>query len=194
MSSNTIDTSLTTAATTTTDARRGLRDLYFARFGFAVIWAGLFALTASDLNAASVGLLLVYPLVDLAAAASDARSSGRTRARAPLHLNMALSLLTAVGLAVAATSGIPAVLRVWGVWAITAGLVQLVVAVRRRRLGGQVAMILSGGISTLAGTSFLLQAGGSNASLKALAGYAVLGGVFFLVSAIRLGRGAVEPR
>lgn len=69
-----------------------------------------------------------------------------------------------------ATSGIPNVLRVWGVWAITAGVVQLIVAIMRYRLGGQWAMILSGGISTLAGTSFIVQAGGSNASVTGIAG------------------------
>ncbi|WP_340682334.1 hypothetical protein LCL61_27125 [Amycolatopsis coloradensis] len=49
-------------------------------------------------------------------------------------------------------------------------------------------MIISGAISTLAGTSFLLQAAQPDASPVNLAGYAVLGGVFVLVSAIRLGR------
>lgn len=49
-------------------------------------------------------------------------------------------------------------------------------------------MIASGAISTLAGASFFAQAGADDASLTNLAGYAFLGGVFFLVSALRLGR------
>jgi len=49
-------------------------------------------------------------------------------------------------------------------------------------------MILSGGISVLAGTTFILQAGGANASLTNVVGYAALGGIFFLISAIRLRR------
>lgn len=49
-------------------------------------------------------------------------------------------------------------------------------------------MIASGGLSTLAGGSFIVQAGQDGASLGALAGYAFLGGVFFLVSALRMGR------
>ncbi|WP_040907137.1 hypothetical protein [Streptomyces griseoflavus] len=48
--------------------------------------------------------------------------------------------------------------------------------------------IASGGISTLAGASFFAQAGKEGASLSGLAGYAFLGGVFFLASALRLGR------
>lgn len=72
---------------------------------------------------------------------------------------------------------------------ITAGLVQLAVALSRYRLGAQWAMILSGGISALAGTNFLATAGEAD-SLTTIAGYATLGGVFFLISAARLHRRA----
>ncbi|TQL66201.1 hypothetical protein FB381_0050 [Nocardioides albertanoniae] len=169
-----------------TTSTSGLPKLYFVRFGFAVAWAVLVALTASTLNPASVALLVIYPLFDVAAAVVDFRTSGATGPRALLYVNMALSLLTAIGVAVAAASGIPDILRVWGAWAITAGLVQLIVAVRRYRLGGQWAMILSGGISTLAGSSFIVMAAGPRPSVTGLAGYATLGGIFFLISALRL--------
>jgi hypothetical protein len=49
-------------------------------------------------------------------------------------------------------------------------------------------MILSGGISMLAGLSFVAGASAADPKLTNIAGYAVLGGIFFLVSAIRLGR------
>jgi uncharacterized membrane protein HdeD (DUF308 family) len=107
---------------------------------------------------------------------------------------MALSLLAAVGLAIAVGSDLPAVLRVWGVWAITAGIVQLIVAISRRGLGGQWAQVLSGGISVLAGAGITAQAGSSSASLGSLAGYATLGGIFFLISAVRLHRAAKATR
>ncbi|HEY3562348.1 MAG TPA: hypothetical protein VGL05_33005, partial [Kribbella sp.] len=83
---------------------------------------------------------------------------------------------------------------VWGVWAITAGIVQLFVAILRYRLGGQWAMILSGGISVLAGGNFLLSAGKPDPSLTTVAGYAILGGIFFLVSAVRLQRLAAKAK
>lgn len=51
-------------------------------------------------------------------------------------------------------------------------------------------MIASGTISVFAGISFLLQASAPNASLTNLAGYALLGGIFFGVSALRLKRTA----
>jgi uncharacterized membrane protein HdeD (DUF308 family) len=168
--------------TTATRLAPPLRRLYLARFGFAVVWAALLLLTGSRFGPVAVALVVLYPLVDLAAAVVDLRTS----ANRGLYLNIAVSLLAAVGLAVAAASGVPAVLRVWGAWAIVAGLTQLAVAVSRRALGGQWAMILSGGISTFAGTSFILQAGAPDASLRTVAGYATLGGVFFLVSALRL--------
>jgi uncharacterized membrane protein HdeD (DUF308 family) len=171
---------------TTNETAPVLRRLYFVRFVFAVIWAGLLTITAAKLGLAAGVLLVLYPLFDVAAAIVDARSS-RTR---ELILNIVISSLAALGLLLAATSGIPAALRVWGAWAILAGAVQLVVALRRRGLGGQWAMILSGGISVLAGASFLVSAGQNDPKLTNLAGYAVLGGVFFLISAIRLGRAA----
>lgn len=168
-------------------AAAALRKLYLLRFAFAAVWAALLFATADTLGPLSAALLVIYPLFDVACAVVDVRSAqangGPVRG---LYVNIALSALTAVGLAVAATSGIPAVLRVWGVWAVTAGVVQLVVGAVRRRLGGQWAMIASGAISTLAGASFFAQAGKDGSSLTNLAGYAFLGGVFFLVSALRL--------
>jgi uncharacterized membrane protein HdeD (DUF308 family) len=164
-----------------------LRRLYFVRFGFALVWAGLLFTTASKLGPISVTLLVLYPLFDVVAALIDVRSS---QIALGLYVNIAISGLAAIGLAVAAASGIPAVLRVWGTWAVISGLTQLAVGISRRTLGGQWAMIISGAISTIAGTSFVLQAAQPNASLVNLAGYAALGGLFFLVSAVRLGRSA----
>ncbi len=136
----------------------------------------------------SATLLVIYPLFDVGAAIVDARSSRASRSAPGLYVNIALSTIAAAGLVFAVASGIPAVLRVWGAWAVVAGLIQLVVALRRRELGGQWAMIASGAISTLAGVSFFLQAAAAGSSLRNLAGYALLGGIFFLVSALRLGR------
>ncbi|MFJ4600549.1 hypothetical protein [Streptomyces griseoluteus] len=166
-----------------------LRRLYFLRFAFALVWAVLVFASAHSLGPLSATLLVIYPLFDVACAVLDIRSAKANQGPVRgLYVNVALSALTAAGLVAAATSGIPDVLRVWGAWAITAGAVQLIVGALRRRRGmaGQWPMILSGAISTFAGASFVAQAGKANASLGALAGYAFLGGVFFLVSALRL--------
>jgi uncharacterized membrane protein HdeD (DUF308 family) len=164
-----------------------LRRLYLARFAFALIWAALVAGTGSRLDPLSVTLLVLYPVFDLATAVVDVRSAKNTKPFVGLYVNMAISLLAGAGIALAASSGIPGILRVWGIWASVSGLIQLVVALVRRTLGGQWPMIISGAISTVAGATFIVQAAQPNASLTTLAGYAVLGGVFFLVSAIRLG-------
>lgn len=179
----------TRVGTTPTSVSAALRKLYFLRFAFAAVWAVLMFTTADTLGALTATLLVIYPLFDVACAVVDIRSAHRNgQPVRALYVNIALSTLTVIGLAVAATSGIPAVLRVWGAWAVTAGVVQLIVGAVRRQLGGQWAMIASGAVSTLAGASFFAQADKSGASLGNLAGYALLGGVFFLVSALRLGR------
>jgi uncharacterized membrane protein HdeD (DUF308 family) len=177
----------TTTAPATATVAPALRRLYFVRFGFALIWAVVLFLTASSIGPVSATLLVIYPLFDMSAAIVDVRSSRASRSAPGLYVNIAISVIAAVGLVFAVTSGIPAVLRVWGAWAVVAGLVQLIVALRRRTLAGQWPMIVSGTISILAGISFFLQATASHASLNNLAGYALLGGIFFLVSALRLG-------
>lgn len=187
----------TASATAPAGPTSTLRPLYLARFVFAVVWAILLFLAASSITAVTAVLLVLYPLVDVAAAVVDARSSRGGGLDGSVHgtvtglsVKVAISALAAVGLAVALTSGLPAVLRVWGVWAVLAGVLQLVVAVRRRSVGGQWAMIASGAISVLAGVSFVVLASRGGGSLVGVAGYALLGGIFFLISALRLGRAA----
>jgi uncharacterized membrane protein HdeD (DUF308 family) len=179
----------TAVSTTPASVPVALRKLYLVRFAFAAVWAVLLFATADTLGASSATLLVIYPLFDVAAAIVDVRSARANGLTAPaLYVNIVISSLAVVGLAVAATSGVPAVLRVWGAWAITSGIAQLVVGAVRRKLGGQWPMIVSGAISALAGGSFITAAGSDDPSLANLAGYAFLGGVFFLVSALRLNR------
>ena len=171
-------------------AAPALRRLYVVRFAFAAAWAALLLVAGSELTTGAKVLLFLYPAFDVAAAVVDARSA---RASAPvkgLYANMAVSVLAAIGVTVAGTSGVADVLRVWGAWAVVSGLIQLLVGVARRPMGGQWAMILSGGISVLAGATFIRSATQDDPSLTTLAGYATLGGIFFLVSAIRLSRSA----
>jgi hypothetical protein len=51
-------------------------------------------------------------------------------------------------------------------------------------------MIVSGGISALAGGSFIAAASADNPVLTNAIGYAIPGAIFFLISAVRLGRAA----
>jgi uncharacterized membrane protein HdeD (DUF308 family) len=185
----------TTSVSTPRATASSLRRLYFARFGFAVVWAGLFATTGSSLGTFAAVLLVLYPAFDALAAVVDARSTthdgtATSGGRAiGVHLNIVISALAALLLGVAASADLASVLRVWGAWAVAAGLMQLVVGVSRRSLGGQWAMMASGGLSVVVGISFILSAANAT-TMASLAGYAALGGVFFLVSALRLGRAA----
>ncbi|MET8251177.1 hypothetical protein [Micromonospora sp. NPDC005197] len=167
-----------------------LRRLYFGRFAFAIVWAAVTFPLAQHLNPLTVALLVLYPLFDVAAAIVDVRASRATGSPTLLYVNVAISLLAAVGLGIAGASGIPAVLRVWGAWAVVAGLVQLIVGVTRRKMGGQWPMIISGGISVIAGGSFFAAASADNPALTNAIGYAIPGAIFFLIAAIRLGRAA----
>ncbi|RFU88151.1 hypothetical protein DY218_03285 [Streptomyces triticagri] len=178
------------APSNVTGTASALRRLYFVRFAFAIVWALVMFTMAKEISPAAAVLLVLYPLFDVGAAVVDANASRATRSPVLLYVNMAVSFVAALGVALAATSGIPAVLRVWGAWAIVAGLVQLIVAVPRRQLGGQWPMILSGGISVLAGASFVASAGADDPTLASAIGYAIPGGIFFLISALRLGRTA----
>lgn len=179
-----------TASVESIGATPALRRLYIIRFVFAAAWAALLLVSGSGLSGGAKLLLFLYPAFDVAAAVVDARSARATGPVKGLYANMAASALAAVGVAVAGTSGVADVLRVWGAWAVVSGLIQLLVGVARRPMGGQWAMILSGGISVLAGASFIRSATQDDPSLTALAGYAALGGIFFLLSAIRLSRSA----
>jgi uncharacterized membrane protein HdeD (DUF308 family) len=75
---------------------------------------------------------------------------------------------------------------VFGAWALLAGLFQLAVGIRRRKLGGQVFMMISGVQSALAGVVFIVQAFGVAPGLRQLAPYAAFGGLYFLLSALWL--------
>ncbi|MEU7752301.1 hypothetical protein AB0B57_04665 [Micromonospora sp. NPDC049101] len=167
-----------------------LRRLYFVRFAFAIVWALVTIATAKEIGPLTAVLFVLYPLFDVGAASYDLRSTRATGSSTLLYVNIAVSLITAVGVGVACASGIPAVLRVWGAWAVVAGLVQLIVGVTRRKMGGQWPMIISGGISVLAGGSFIAGASAADPSLTNAAGYAIPGAIFFLIAALRLGRGA----
>jgi uncharacterized membrane protein HdeD (DUF308 family) len=66
------------------------------------------------------------------------------------------------------------------------GLIQLFNAIQRRRNGSrELPMLISGGLSAIAGASIIASSSADDPSLTALAGYATLGAVLFLVSALR---------
>lgn len=179
--------STTSASTSASTYSASLRRLYFIRFAFAIVWAALVFATSTMAGPFLTVLLIIYPLFDAAAVLWQLRTNPDSqRSKFAEWINVVVSVLVAVALGVASTISIAAALAVWGAWAIGAGIPQLIAAIRNRRSGGQVPQMLSGGISVFAGSGFLFQGllGGGN--IAGVAGYAILGAIFFLVSAIRL--------
>ncbi|MGN6127979.1 MAG: hypothetical protein ACTHON_15565 [Humibacter sp.] len=169
---------------------RSLRKLYFIRFVFAIIWVAIMFATVATSSEPSVLLtvfLVIYPLFDAGAVLWQLRADpDKGRSKASEWISVVVSVAIAIAIGIASSISVPAALAVWGVWAIIAGVPQLITAIRNFRDGGQVAQILSGGISVFAGLGFLFQGLQGNGMLTGAAGYATLGAIFFLVSAIRL--------
>jgi uncharacterized membrane protein HdeD (DUF308 family) len=120
----------------------------------------------------------------VACAVVDARRHPRDGVQ---YAGLVVSAVAAALLAWAGTRDVADVIRVWGTWAVVAGLVALVVALRRRRVGGQWPQVVSGGLSVVVGAGLWASAAHAG-SARELAGYAVAGAVFFLVSALRVRR------
>lgn len=177
----------TTPAPTTPAFGTALRRLYLVRFAFALGWAALLLATTPSAGLGAAALLAAYPLLDAAAVTWQIRSRPSSSPSASERTNVAVSLAVAITLAVVTLDSISTALVVWGAWAVGAGLPQLLTAIRHRTSGGQVAQMLSGGISVLAGASFVRQGATGGDDVAGLGGYAALGGLFFLASALRLG-------
>ncbi|APG05891.1 hypothetical protein BJI69_19600 [Luteibacter rhizovicinus DSM 16549] len=166
-----------------------LRSYYFLRAGVSFAWVALVVLLSNMGVPAIVSgaLLVLYPAWDALANFLDAQRSGGLRTNPGQRLNTVVSIATAAVLVVALiVRGNAGGLFVFGIWALLAGLLQLFVGIRRRKLGGQVFMMISGGQSALAGVFMTIQAFGDAPSIAKLAPYAAFGGLYFLLSALRL--------
>jgi uncharacterized membrane protein HdeD (DUF308 family) len=180
-------------ATTGTGTARSLRTLYFVRFAFSVIWVVLvFALaasaTAGSVPGAAAGILLVvYPVWDAVATVVDIRASGAGGSKAPQLINIAFGVVAAVLMVILLPVGLAPAIAVFGAWASLSGIVQLILAIRRRRaLGGQWPMIISGALSTVAGIVFIVTSSAPATGLTTLAGYSAFGAFWYLVGAVWL--------
>ena len=180
----------TTRPSTALTYARSLRTLYFIRFAFAIVWVGVMFATAAktvEPNVLLTVLLVIYPLFDAGAVLWQLRADpDEDRSKVAEWFNVVVSVGTGIALGISSSIAIPLTLAVWGAWAIIAGAPQLIAAIRNRRNGGQVAQMLSGGISLFAGAAFVFQGLGGSGMISGAAGYAGLGAVFFLISAILL--------
>jgi uncharacterized membrane protein HdeD (DUF308 family) len=170
---------------------QALRTLYFVRAAFSIVWVSLIFLFAKSSPALTAALLLLYPAWDVVATLGDIRANRGSGSLLPQYVNIGVGSLATLAVGLALRSGLPAVLVVYGVWAGLTGLIQLLLGLRRRRqLGGQWPMMLSGGQSVLAGTSFIVMAHAPRMGIANLAGYSAFGAFYFLLAALRLRRAA----
>ncbi|MFT4117233.1 DUF308 domain-containing protein [Bradyrhizobium sp.] len=178
------------------DRKRWLKQYYFLRAAFSVAWVvAAFSVGLSSPLVAGA-LLILYPAWDAAANLVDALRSGGLTRNSTQALNVLVSLATTVAVLLALQMSMNRVLGVFGAWAILAGLLQLGTALRRwRSHGAQWAMVLSGAQSALAGGFFIVQVSKpATPSIADVAGYAAVGALYFLVSAIWLAVGEWRRR
>ena len=170
---------------------QSLRSLYFTRTVVQLLWAGVVLAEAVSHPALAAGLLILYPLWDVACTVYDLRASTRFAGGPPTaqYVNAALGTLAAIGIAGTVFQSAQQAVVIFGAWALAAGLAQLAVGLaRRKQMGGQWAMILSGLQSTAAGVAFILGGLHGKTHIKDLGGYAILGGLYFLVAGFLLHR------
>jgi len=170
------------------DQEQWLKRYYYARALFSFVWVAAVLVVGTKVPAGAAVLLVLYPAWDAGANWVDAASSGGLALNRTQRINVWISGITALAVALALHQGMNAVVAVIGVWAIVSGLLQLSTAVRRwKRQGAQWAMILSGAQSALAGGLFVAQSRmDTPPELAGITGYAGVGAVYFLVSAIWL--------
>lgn len=163
-----------------------MRNLYFVRAAFALVWAlGLLSLIKMPVLAPF--LLILYPAFDAGSSFYDAYVHRASKSTLAQKTNGAISFLTVLAVLVVFSMGVPALLRVFGVWAILTGGIELVTAIRRwKAFRGQAVLVFGGAVSVLAGSFFIASAGQPTSGLSSLAGYALMGSWQFLFSALRL--------
>lgn len=188
----------TLAPATTTGTATVLRSLHLFRAVFSLIWVALVATTSASLvsadkpSAIAAVLLVVYPLWDVVATFLERRTTGATatagRTDRVGDLNIGLGLAATAGMLAAVLSTLGTALLVFGLWALLSGAIQLGTAIRRRRtVGAQWPMMISGGLSVLAGATMAATSGAASSGLSTPAGYSAFGAFWFLVSAVALG-------
>jgi hypothetical protein len=168
------------------------RRIAIVRALVALVWAAALVIavgdqvpsTSSDVPIAAAALLASYPAIDVVASIAGAR--GTADSVRVLYVNAAIGVLAIAALGITAFGAdAGATLAAFGSWAAVSGAIQLGVAVHRRAEGRQLPMIVSGGISTIAGAFFVAASGMDDAQLAGIGGYMALGALLFLLFAYR---------
>ena len=181
----------TVADTQSVETATSLRRLYFTRATFSVLWVIIVVLFAKKSTELATILLIIYPAWDVVGTILDIRANRNSISKTPQYVNAVISSITTIAVGIALQQGVPEALIVFGAWAIGTGLIQLILGLRRKKfLGGQWPMIISGGQSVIGGTSFIILAHDPTKGITSLAGYAAFGAFYYLLTAFRLSKTA----
>jgi hypothetical protein len=173
------------------DSTRSLRNLYFVRTAFQLLWAAAVFSTRVHQPQVSAVLFLLYPLWDVLCTIYDLNTFSKSgSSRTSQIINAVLGVAAAIGIGLTVFQTPIYAVALFGVWALGAGVLQLVVGlIRRKELGGgQWSMILSGAQSALAGTFFIILGLQDKKHIGDIGGYGIFGAFYFLISGILLGR------
>ena len=171
------------------ETAKSLRQLYFTRVAFSVIWIILVVTLAKTNNTIATILFIIYPAWDVVATFFDIKANPSTANKTPQFINACISVITTIAVVMALQSGIPAALMVFGAWAFLTGLIQLILGLNRRKhFEGQWPMIISGAQSMLAGGFIIATAHKASEGVVSLAGYSAFGAFYFALAAFRLGK------
>ena len=116
------------------DSTRSLRNLYFVRTAFQVVWAVTVITTAITQPLIAAVLFFLDPLWDVACTVYDLNTSSRSgSARTSQIINALLGVGAAIGIGLTVFRQPIYPVAVFGVWAFGAGLLQLVLGLIRRK-------------------------------------------------------------
>lgn len=176
---------------------RALSRLYIGRAGLSLVWVTVLALLvgpsgwATSFTPQVRTWLVLYPLGDAIATAFDLRATPQRSHKLIQQVNVITSLFAAAALLGASPRNSFNPVRVFGVWAVVAGVIQLLVAVRRNSAShAHWLMGISRGGSVLAGITFLSDQGVGVSGASVLIQYSTGGALWYVLAAIWLGYSA----
>jgi len=168
---------------------RSLRNLYYVRAAFNIIWVTLVSIFSKSSPELIPVFLIIYPIWDVLGTLADININRGTGSLMPQYVNLAIGIAAGIAVAITVQNSISSALIVFGIWAVLAGVIQLVTGIRRQKqIGGQWPIIISGGQSTIGGLSIILFANDVAFGLTNLAGYSSFGAFYFILGAISMGR------
>jgi hypothetical protein len=167
---------------------RVLPAIYGLRSVITIVWVGAVLLTepSSPAGGPAPGLLILvalYPLIDAVASAVDFRVDTTRVSRMAHGLEVGIGMVTAASVLLFAPSWHSLTVAI-GIWGITTGVIQLLVALRRVRLvRGQVFMVISGAGAVVAGLSFITWFANAHAFVDLVTQYATGGVLWYVIAA-----------